>query len=136
MRFLVSAVGGTPTIRAVNDGLDANWMVRDGVPTVTFGAGQNEPHPIDQWINLDECARSPAYDDAVICFGELAFRNIHPTQESVRGSRVVSLSTRPAPLFFVRRRSMPKHGPHNANKEQHCDWPVEPDSVQTGEDID
>jgi hypothetical protein len=47
---VVSAIGGTPTIRAANGGLDANWMVRHGVPTVTFGAGQNEPHTIDEWI--------------------------------------------------------------------------------------
>src|SRR6478752_568220 len=32
----VSAVGGKPNIRAANGGLDANWMVRHGVPTVTF----------------------------------------------------------------------------------------------------
>ena len=50
----VSAIGGTPALRAANGGLDANWMVRHGVPTVTFGAGQNEPHTIDEWINLDE----------------------------------------------------------------------------------
>jgi tripeptide aminopeptidase len=29
-------------------------MMRHGVPTVTFGVGQNEPHTIDEWINLDE----------------------------------------------------------------------------------
>ena len=40
----VSAGGGTPNIRAANGGLDANWMVRHGIPTVTFGAGQNEAH--------------------------------------------------------------------------------------------
>ncbi len=56
----VSDVGGTPNIRAANGGLDANWMVRHGVPTVTFGAGQNEPHTIDEWINLDEYDRACA----------------------------------------------------------------------------
>lgn len=50
----VSDIGGVPAIRAANGGLDANWMVRHGVPTVTFGAGQNEPHTVDEWINLDE----------------------------------------------------------------------------------
>jgi tripeptide aminopeptidase len=39
---------------------DANWMVRHGVPTMTFGAGQNEPHMIDEWINLDEYDRACA----------------------------------------------------------------------------
>ncbi len=56
----VSSIGGTPTIRAANGGLDANWMVRHGIPTVTFGAGQNEPHTIDEWINLDEYDRACA----------------------------------------------------------------------------
>jgi hypothetical protein len=27
--------------------LDPNWMARHGVPTVTFGIGQSEPHTID-----------------------------------------------------------------------------------------
>jgi tripeptide aminopeptidase len=56
----VAEVGGTPNIRAANGGLDANWMVRHGIPTVTFGAGQNEPHTTDEWINLDEYDRACA----------------------------------------------------------------------------
>src|SRR6187551_2368818 len=56
----VSAVGGTPNVRTANGGLDANWMVRHGIPTVTFGAGQNEAHTIDEWINLDEYDRACA----------------------------------------------------------------------------
>jgi acetylornithine deacetylase/succinyl-diaminopimelate desuccinylase-like protein len=32
----------------------------DGVRTATFGAGQNEPHTIDEWINLDEYDRACA----------------------------------------------------------------------------
>jgi acetylornithine deacetylase/succinyl-diaminopimelate desuccinylase-like protein len=36
------------------------WMVRHGVPTMTFGAGQNEVHTIDEWINLDEYDRACA----------------------------------------------------------------------------
>jgi tripeptide aminopeptidase len=56
----VSDVGGTPSIRAGNGGLDANWMVRHGIPTVTFGTGQNEPHTTDEWINRDEYERACA----------------------------------------------------------------------------
>ncbi|WP_369726283.1 M20/M25/M40 family metallo-hydrolase [Bradyrhizobium sp. LLZ17] len=56
----VSAIGGTPNIRSANGGLDANWIVRHGVPTVTFGAGQNEVHTVDEWINLDEYDRACA----------------------------------------------------------------------------
>jgi tripeptide aminopeptidase len=56
----VSDVGGTPAVRAGNGGLDANWLVRHGVPTVTFGTGQNEPHTVDEWINRDEYERACA----------------------------------------------------------------------------
>jgi len=48
----IAANGGTPNIRTANGGLDANWMVRHGIPTASFGAGQNEPHTVDEWINL------------------------------------------------------------------------------------
>ncbi|MDX2202739.1 MAG: M20/M25/M40 family metallo-hydrolase [Hyphomicrobiaceae bacterium] len=50
----VTAAGLTPEIRTANGGLDANWLTRHGVPTVTFGAGQNEAHTVDEWIDLDE----------------------------------------------------------------------------------
>src|SRR5215813_12145800 len=50
----VSAIGGTPTIRAANGGLDANWMVRHGVPTVTFGAGQNNVHTTEEFVDVNE----------------------------------------------------------------------------------
>jgi tripeptide aminopeptidase len=50
----VAAQGRTPQIRLANGGLDANWLVRHGIPTVTFGAGQNEPHTVDEWIDLAE----------------------------------------------------------------------------------
>ncbi len=56
----VKANGGTPNIRVASGGLDANWMVRHGIPTVTFCAGQNEPHTIDEWINLDDYERACA----------------------------------------------------------------------------
>ena len=50
----VAAQGRTPNVRVTNGGLDANWLVRHGIPTVTFGAGQNEVHTVDEWINLTE----------------------------------------------------------------------------------
>ena len=59
----IAAGGGAPNIRTTNGGLDANWMVRHGIPTVTFGAGQNEAHTVDEWIDLERvrarAARSP-----------------------------------------------------------------------------
>ena len=54
----VSENGTKPNVRVTNGGLDANWMVRHGVPTVTFGAGQNEAHTVDEWVNLDEFERA------------------------------------------------------------------------------
>jgi tripeptide aminopeptidase len=50
----VKAQGHTPNLRAANGGLDANYLVRHGIPTVTFGAGQNEAHTVDEWIDLTE----------------------------------------------------------------------------------
>jgi tripeptide aminopeptidase len=49
----VGAAGLKANVRLANGGLDANWLVRHGVPTVTFGAGQNEPHTVDEWIDLE-----------------------------------------------------------------------------------
>jgi tripeptide aminopeptidase len=56
----VSACGLEPDVRVANGGLDANWLVRHGIPTVTFGAGQNEVHTVDEWIDLAEYERACA----------------------------------------------------------------------------
>jgi tripeptide aminopeptidase len=48
------AIGLHPTLKVSNGGLDANWMVRHGIPTVTFGAGQNNPHTIGEFVDLRE----------------------------------------------------------------------------------
>jgi tripeptide aminopeptidase len=47
-------VGWTAKLRTSNGGLDANWLTRNGVPTITFGAGQNGIHTVDEWVNLDD----------------------------------------------------------------------------------
>lgn len=50
-----AAIAGLkPTLRVTNGGLDANWMVRHGIPTVTLGAGQNNIHTVDEYVDLDE----------------------------------------------------------------------------------
>lgn len=54
----VEAMGLAPDVRVANGGLDANWLVRHGIPTVTFGAGQNEVHTVDEWIDLAEFERA------------------------------------------------------------------------------
>jgi len=52
----VAAQGLKPEIRIANGGLDANCMVRHRIPTVTFGAGQNGVHTLEEWIDLTEFA--------------------------------------------------------------------------------
>ncbi len=46
--------GLKPSLRIGNGGLDANWIVRHGIPTVTFGAGQNNIHSIGEFVDLAE----------------------------------------------------------------------------------
>ncbi len=53
------SLGLEPRLRVGNGGLDANWLVRHGIPTVTFGAGQNSIHTVREWVDvpkfLDGC---------------------------------------------------------------------------------
>ena len=44
--------GLQPALRVGNGGLDANWLVRHGIPTVTFGAGQHNIHTIDEYVDV------------------------------------------------------------------------------------
>ena len=44
--------GLQPSLRIGNGGLDANWLVHHGIPTVTFGAGQNNIHTIEEYVDL------------------------------------------------------------------------------------
>jgi tripeptide aminopeptidase len=50
----VSQLGLTPNLRVTNGGLDANWMNKHGIPTVTLGAGQNAIHTVNEWVDLNE----------------------------------------------------------------------------------
>lgn len=50
----VRAIGREPNLRVTNGGLDANWMVKHGIPTITFGAGQNEIHTVKEYVDLTE----------------------------------------------------------------------------------
>jgi tripeptide aminopeptidase len=55
-RGVAQQLGWEPTLRISNGGLDANWLVRHGIPTITFGAGQNNPHTVDEFVNLEDFA--------------------------------------------------------------------------------
>ncbi len=50
----VQSLGWEPDLRVSNGGLDANWLVRHGVPTITFGAGQNSIHTVDEYVNVPD----------------------------------------------------------------------------------
>jgi tripeptide aminopeptidase len=51
------SIGLKPTTVFSNGGLDANWLVKHGLPTVTFGAGQYEVHTVKEYIDLPEFAQ-------------------------------------------------------------------------------
>jgi tripeptide aminopeptidase len=44
--------GWEAKLRISNGGLDANWTVRHKIPTVTFGAGQNNVHTTEEFVDL------------------------------------------------------------------------------------
>jgi tripeptide aminopeptidase len=48
------ALGWETELRTSNGGLDANWLVRNGVPTVTFGAGQHDIHTVNEYVDVPE----------------------------------------------------------------------------------
>jgi tripeptide aminopeptidase len=50
----VKMLGMQPKLLFSNGGLDANWLDKHGVPTITIGAGQAEIHTIKEYVNLAE----------------------------------------------------------------------------------
>jgi tripeptide aminopeptidase len=50
------SIGMKPNPVYSNGGLDANWLVKHGLPTVSFGAGQNEVHTVKEYVHLPEFA--------------------------------------------------------------------------------
>jgi tripeptide aminopeptidase len=50
------SLGMKPTTLFSHGGLDANWLDKHGVPTVTIGAGQYEIHTVKEYVNLSEFA--------------------------------------------------------------------------------
>ncbi|HMN97340.1 MAG TPA: M20/M25/M40 family metallo-hydrolase [Phycisphaerales bacterium] len=55
------AIGLSATCHFSNGGLDANWLVRHGVPTVTIGAGQYEIHTVKEYVDVPEYLRGCHY---------------------------------------------------------------------------
>lgn len=52
----MTMLGLKPNYLFSNGGLDANWLDKHGIPTVTIGAGQAEIHTIKEYVNLPEFA--------------------------------------------------------------------------------
>jgi tripeptide aminopeptidase len=50
------SIGMKPNPVFSNGGLDANWLVKHGLPTVTIGAGQYEVHTVKEYVHLPEFA--------------------------------------------------------------------------------
>jgi len=50
------AIGLKPSTLSSNGGLDANWFVKHGLPTVTIGAGQYEIHTVNEYVDQPEFA--------------------------------------------------------------------------------
>lgn len=55
-RRAAEAMGLKPTTVFSNGGLDANWLVQHGVPTITLGAGQHEIHTVNEYVDLAQYA--------------------------------------------------------------------------------
>lgn len=53
----VASLGLKPTYVFSNGGLDANWLDKHGIPTVTIGAGQYEIHTVNEYVDLPEFAQ-------------------------------------------------------------------------------
>ena len=51
---VIRELGGQPMRAVSNGGLDANWMTARGVPAVTLGAGQCNPHTTAERLDLRE----------------------------------------------------------------------------------
>ena len=50
---VVTALGMQPLRAIANGGVDANWTTRHGIPTVTMGCGQQNPHMVTEALDLD-----------------------------------------------------------------------------------
>ena len=49
-----AVLGAQPEFSIVNGGLDANYLNAKGLPTVTLGAGQHNPHTVDEYVDVQE----------------------------------------------------------------------------------
>ncbi|MCC6508484.1 MAG: M20/M25/M40 family metallo-hydrolase [Pirellulaceae bacterium] len=50
----IQAEGAQAVLAVSNGGVDANWLVRHGVPTVTLGCGQRDVHTTSETLNIPD----------------------------------------------------------------------------------
>ena len=50
----IRSLGGNPGLAISNGGLDANWLTARGIPTVTLGCGQENPHTPAERLDCGE----------------------------------------------------------------------------------
>jgi tripeptide aminopeptidase len=54
VRAALETLGLAPRLEITNGGLDANYLNAKGIPTVTLGAGQHNPHTPEEYADLAE----------------------------------------------------------------------------------
>jgi tripeptide aminopeptidase len=50
----IDSIDREPELAISNGGLDANWLTAHGIPTVTLGSGQMQPHMTSETLNIPE----------------------------------------------------------------------------------
>lgn len=53
--------GWEANMRVTNGGLDANWLTRHGISTITFGAGQNNIHTVEEYVHIPDFLEACRY---------------------------------------------------------------------------
>jgi tripeptide aminopeptidase len=48
----VRSIGAEPLRAVANGGVDANWLIQHGVPAVTLGCGQLNPHTTEEALDI------------------------------------------------------------------------------------
>ncbi|GAA4432557.1 M20/M25/M40 family metallo-hydrolase [Bremerella cremea] len=51
---VLNDLGHKPFASIANGGLDANWMFRHGIPTVTLGCGQHNQHMVTEMLDIEQ----------------------------------------------------------------------------------
>jgi tripeptide aminopeptidase len=64
----ISELGQTPEVGVTNGGIDANWLVKHGIPTVTIGCGQRNVHTNCEQLDISDYLASCEIANKVISY--------------------------------------------------------------------